>query len=798
MDKIIVKGAKTHNLKNIDIEIPRNKLVVITGLSGSGKSSLAFDTIFVEGQRRYIESLSSYVRQFIGQMQKPPVESIQGLSPSIAIQQKGKGYNPRSTVGTMTEIFDYLRVLFARIGTPYCPICGQEVNSQSIQEIVDTILSWEKDIKIFIMAPLVRGKKGEYKELFFRMKKEGYSKVWVDGNIYNFEEDIKLDKNKKHNIYLIIDRLKNNDENRSRLSESIEIALKEAKGEIVILKNHEEIFFSESFSCSKCGISLKELSPRMFSFNNPFGACQECAGLGVKMDFDLDLIIPDKTKSIRNGAIKVIGFENDFYMLERFENLAKHFKFSIDIPFEKLSKKNIDIILYGSKGERIKFNYENEYRKDEFFREYEGLIPTLWRRYKQTGSEEMKAWYEKYMRTYNCPTCQGQRLKPESLAVKIAGKNIIEISRMPVKYLKDVFFKELISGNKLHERQKKIAEPLLKEIIERVNFLHEVGLGYLDLMRKSNTLSGGEAQRINLATQIGAGLMGILYVLDEPSIGLHQRDNQKLLNTMKRLRDLGNSVLVVEHDEETMRQADFIIDIGPGAGKNGGEVVVAGDFDTILKSQKSITGKYLRKDLKIEFPKKMRKSKGKIKIINASENNLKNINVDIPLGVLVSISGVSGSGKSTLIEEILYKNLVNKINKTSKPTGKCEKILNMDLVDKVINIDQSPIGRTPRSNPATYTEIFTEIRELFSTIPESKIRGYKAGRFSFNVRGGRCEACQGDGEVKIEMHFLPDVYIECEVCKGKRFDRETLEIKYKGKNISDILNMSIEEAYKFF
>jgi excinuclease ABC subunit A len=797
MDKIIIKGAKTHNLKNIDLEIPRDKFVVITGLSGSGKSSLAFDTIYVEGQRRYVESLSSYARQFLGQMQKPPVESIVGLSPAIAIQQKGKGYNPRSTVGTMTEIYDYMRVLFARAGTPYCPICGDEVKPQSIQEIVDIVLNWENDTRVWIMSPLVKGRKGEYNDLFNRLRKDGFTRVKIDGEVFNLEEEINLDKNKKHNIYLVVDRLKVSSENRTRISDSIETALKEANGDLIVLKNDEEIYFSESFSCPKCGISFQELNPRMFSFNNPYGACPECSGLGMKMDFDLDLIIPDKTKSINDGALNIMGFSESGYSMDVLNSVGKHYKFSLDIPFEKMDKKDLDILLYGTNGEKIKFKYEDSVRKYEYTKDFEGIIPMLWRRYKQTTSEDMKYFYEKLMRTYTCPTCKGDRLKPESLAVKIFDKNIIEISSMQIKNAK-IFFESLTE--KLDEKQQKISNLLIKEIKERLNFLFEVGLGYLSLMRKSNSLSGGEAQRINLATQIGAGLMGVLYVLDEPSIGLHQRDNEKLLNTIKRLRDLGNTVLVVEHDEETIREADFIVDLGPGAGIYGGEIVASGTLADVLKSERSLTAKYLNGEIKIEVPTKRRKPKSAIKIIGATENNLKDVDVEIPLGVLVAIAGVSGSGKSTLIEEILYKNIFNHLNRSNKEAGKCRKILglDLDLIDKIINIDQSPIGRTPRSNPATYTGIWTEIRDLFASIPEAKMRGYKQGRFSFNVRGGRCEACQGEGQVKIEMHFLPDVFVECEVCKGKRFERETLEIKYKGKNISDVLDMSIDEAYDFF
>ncbi|MCP4482557.1 MAG: excinuclease ABC subunit UvrA [bacterium] len=763
MNTIEIKGAKTHNLKNINISIPRDKFVVITGLSGSGKSSLAFDTIYVEGHRRYVESLSSYARQFLGQMQKPPLESISGLSPAIAIQQKGKGYNPRSTVGTMTEIYDYMRVLFARVGTPHCPKCKNEVKPQTIQEIVETVMSWSKATKISILAPLVKNRKGEYRELFDRLKKEGFLRIRIDSQTFHLEEDIRLSKNKKHNISVIIDRVKIIEENQSRISDSIETALKEGNGEIIIIKDEKNIFFSESFSCQKCNLSFKEITPQIFSFNNPHGACSQCAGLGIKMNFDEDLIISDKNKPLKQ-TIKVPGFSEGSYSLEKIEHLI-----NLELSFNQLTKKKQEMLIHGS----------------DYF---EGFIPLLWRRYKQTPSEETKRWYEKLMHTYTCPTCQGNRLSSESLAVKIANKNIIEISQLAIKESR-LFFNKI----EFHlTKQKLIAEPVIKEIQARLNFLFEVGLGYLNLMRKSATLSGGEAQRINLATQIGAGLMGVLYVLDEPSIGLHQKDNRKLLNTMKRLRDLGNTVLVVEHDEETIKEADHIIDLGVGAGKYGGEVVAEGSFDQILTSKKSLTAQYLNGKIKIKTPENRRKPKNFIKIINATANNLKNINAKIPLGVLSAVTGVSGSGKSTLVEEILYKAIRQKKSNTFK------EIKNLNLIDKVINIDQSPIGRTPRSNSATYTGIFTAIRELFAGIPEAKARGYKVGRFSFNVKGGRCEACQGDGVQKIEMHFLPDVYVTCDVCKRTRYERETLEILYKGKNISDILNMSVDESYLFF
>ncbi len=797
MDKIIIKGARTHNLKNISLEIPKNKFIVITGMSGSGKSSLAFDTIFREGQRRYMESVSSYVRQFLGQMEKPDVDKIIGLSPAIAIEQKGKSYNPRSTVGTMTEIYDYMRVLFSKIGTQYCYNCGKKVSSQSIQEIVDNILAMGDGEKIIITAPFVKGKKGEYKELFTRMQNLGFNKVWVDGEIYNLEEEISLDKNKKHKIYLVIDRLRINKESRSRLSDSIETAMKQNNSrEVIVIKGEEEIFFSEGLSCPDCGISFESLHPRNFSFNNPYGSCPECSGLGVKMDFDIDLIIPDKTKSIRGGAIKIFGFGENSFSFDILESLANYFKFSLDEPYENLDEKYKNILLYGNKL-KIKFMYGDNINKHEFYRTFEGIINILWRRYKQTTSSEMKFWYEKYMKVSPCPLCHGKRLKKEALAVKILDKNIMDISGLEINKIK-IFFDKLLDENVLKNEEKHISLPLIKEINTRLDFLIEVGLGYLTLDRKSNTLSGGESQRIHLASEIGQGLSGVLYVLDEPSIGLHQRDNKRLLNTIKKLKDLGNTVIVVEHDEDTIKEADFIVDIGPYAGVNGGEIVGIGTLDDIISSEKSLTGKYLKKELFIPAPKIRRKPKGVIKILGARENNLKNIDVDIPLGVLVSVSGVSGSGKSTLVEEILYKNLMNKIYNSNKNPGNCREIKNLDLVDKVINIDQAPIGKTPRSNPITYTGLWTDVRELFAMTNEARIKGYKPGRFSFNVKGGRCEACQGDGVKKVEMHFLPDVYVECDVCQGKRFERETLDVKYKGKNISDILEMTIDEGYKFF
>lgn len=795
MNEIIIKGAREHNLKNINITIPRNKLVVITGLSGSGKSSLAFDTIYAEGQRRYVESLSSYARQFLGQMHKPDVDNITGLSPAIAIGQKGTGYNPRSIVGTMTEIFDYLRVLYARIGTPHCHQCGREVKSQTVQEIVEHIMAYDEETKIWILAPLIKGRKGEYKELFDRLRKDGFSRVHVDGNVYNLEETIELDKKKKHSIRVIVDRLSVHHDNRSRISDSIEIAMKHAHGEVLILKNEtDEHLFSKSFACPECGISFEELSPRMFSFNNPYGACPDCSGLGTKMNFNAELIIPDKNRSIAEGGINVPGFSEDSWSVEMLRSVADHFGFSIDEPISKMKKKNLDIILNGTT-ENIHFAYHDPIKgkRFEYEKPFEGIIPILWRRYRQTTSDDMRFLYDRLMSYYDCPSCHGMRLRPESRAVTIEGKNIIEICSLPVKELV-VFFNALTFS----VREFYIVRQLLKEIRERLGFLNDVGLGYLSLMRKAETLSGGEAQRINLATQIGSGLTGVLYVLDEPSIGLHQRDNRKLLTTLKRLRDLGNTLLVVEHDEETIREADHIIDLGPGAGRNGGEIIAEGTLDDILKSEASLTGQYLRGERAITVPKTRRKPRQFLRIQGARENNLKNINVDIPLGVLVAVSGVSGSGKSSLVEDILYKNIAKKLYGSKEQPGACDAIRNLDAIDKIINIDQSPIGRTPRSNAATYTGAFTPIRELFASLPEAKTRGYSAGRFSFNVPGGRCEACHGDGTMKIEMHFLPDVYVECDVCKGKRFDRETLEVRYKGKNISEVLDMVVDDAYTFF
>lgn len=795
-EKIVITGAKEHNLKNIDIEIPRDKFVVITGLSGSGKSSLAFDTIYAEGQRRYVESLSSYARQFLGQMQKPNVDSITGLSPAIAIEQKGPGRNPRSTVGTMTEIFDYMRVLFARIGKAHCYQCGREVKSQTVQEMVDQIMGYPETTKISILAPIIKDRKGEYRELFGRIKKDGFMRIRVDGKIYNIEEEIKLNKKIKHNIQIVIDRTTVNKANRSRISDSIEIALKHSDGEVLILKDEKEILFSQSFSCAHCGISFPEVSPRIFSFNNPHGACPDCSGLGTKMDFSENLIMPDKNESLRTG-LNVPGFSKDSWSMDMLESVAKHFGFSIDEPINKLKKKCLDIILRGNTDEKIDFVYEDSKSRYEYTKAFEGIIPMLWRRYKQTTSEYMRAYYEKLMSTYECESCHGKRLRKESLAITIADKNIIELSEMSVDKLR-IFFQEI----QLSERDNFIAEQLLKEIRERLNFLSNVGLDYLNLMRKADTLSGGEAQRINLATQIGSGLTGVLYVLDEPSIGLHQRDNKLLLKTLKHLRDLGNTLIVVEHDEETMFECDYLIDLGPGAGVNGGKIVAKGTVPEFLKSKNSITAKYLNGEYKIELPAKRRKFTKSLIIKNASEHNLKNIDVEIPIGVFIAVSGVSGSGKSTLINDILYKSIAHKLYNTKDEPGKCKEITNLKHIDKIINIDQAPIGRTPRSNPATYTNVFTAIRELFAKLPESKMRGYQPGRFSFNVSsekgGGRCEACKGDGVVTIEMHFLPDVYVECEVCKGKRFDRETLEIKYKGKNISDVLDMTIDEANEFF
>lgn len=793
---IQVRGAKVHNLKNIDVSIPRDKFVVFTGLSGSGKSSLAFDTIFAEGQRRYVESLSSYARQFLGQMDKPDVESIDGLSPSISIDQKTTSHNPRSTVGTVTEIYDYLRLLFARIGVPHCPECGKEIYSITVDQIVDKTLTKDIGSKIMVMAPIVRGRKGEYQKLFEDLRKNGYIRVKVDGKIYSLDEEIRLERYKTHDIYAVIDRIIIKEDINRRLADSVEAALKLGDGLVIIEENGKEELFSTKYSCLDCDISLGEITPRMFSFNSPYGACPECAGLGFRNEIDIDKLIPDKNLSLRQGAFKVSGWKLDMgriaYM--QFKALSKKYNFSMDTPYKDLPDHIKELILYGNSGEKLKMKWQSERFNAEYYSEYEGIVNNLLRRYTQTQSEGVKRDIERLMTSRPCEACGSKRLSKQALSVRINGRNISEVTEMPVDRL-PIFFDNL----KLSERESIIAKPILKEIKARLNFLIDVGLSYLTLSRSSSTLSGGEAQRIRLATQIGSGLMGVLYILDEPSIGLHQRDNARLIATLKRLRDLGNTLIVVEHDEETIREADYIVDIGPYAGIHGGEIVAAGSLQDIMDNQKSITGQYLSGKRKVPLPEKRRKPNGKIlSVIGARQNNLKNINVDFPLGLLNVVTGVSGSGKSSLVNGILYPYLANNLNKARMEMGKFEEIQGLEHCDKVIAIDQSPIGRTPRSNPATYTGVFTYIRELFAMVPEARSRGYKPGRFSFNVSGGRCENCSGDGIIKIEMHFLPDVYVPCEICYGRRYNRETLQVKYKGKNISEVLNMTVDEACEFF
>ena len=797
MKSIQVKGAREHNLKNIDIEIPRDELVVITGLSGSGKSSLAFDTIYAEGQRRYVESLSSYARQFLGQMEKPDVDYIDGLSPAISIDQKTTSKNPRSTVGTVTEIYDYLRLLYARIGIPHCPVCGREIKQQTIDQIVDHVMTLEERTKIQILAPVVRGRKGEHVKEFEAARKAGYVRVRVDGMIYDLSEEIKLEKNKKHTIEIVVDRLVIHEDMKSRLSDSIEIASGLTGGLIMInVIDGEDMMFSQNYACPEHGISIEELTPRMFSFNNPFGACEKCTGLGVFMKIDPDLILPDRKLSINQGGLKASGWamEGSTIAAMYMKALAKQYDFSLDTPIADLPDEIVDILLYGTKGEKIEIERTNEYGTGKYKTEFEGIINNLERRFRETQSNWIKEEIESYMSAIPCDKCHGRRLSPESLSVTVGGINISEFCD---KSITEAL--EFVNDLKLTDREMFIAASILKEIKERLGFLKSVGLEYLTLSRSSGTLSGGESQRIRLATQIGSSLMGVLYILDEPSIGLHQRDNDKLLGTLCHLRDLGNTVIVVEHDEDTMLAADHIIDIGPGAGVHGGNVVFNGKVADILKSEDSITGQYLSGRRKVEVPEKRRKGNGKkLKIIGAAQNNLKNINVDIPLGELVCVTGVSGSGKSSLINEILYKYLASHLNGAKTKPGKFKDIKGVEELDKVIQINQSPIGRTPRSNPATYTGLFTDIRELYASTQDAKIRGFNAGRFSFNVKGGRCEACQGDGILKIEMHFLPDIYVPCDVCKGKRYNRETLEIKYKGKSISDVLDMTVEEGLEFF
>ncbi|OSA90915.1 UNVERIFIED_ORG: excinuclease ABC subunit A [Clostridium botulinum] len=798
-DKIVIKGAKVNNLKNVSLEIPRDKLIVFTGLSGSGKSSLAFDTLYAEGQRRYVESLSSYARQFLGQMDKPDVEYIEGLSPAISIDQKTTSKNPRSTVGTITEIYDYLRLLYARVGIPHCPKCGKEISKQSVDQIVDKIISYGDKTKIQILAPIVRGRKGTHEKILENIKKNGFIRARIDGEMYDLtEEEVKLDKNKKHNIEAIIDRIVIKEDIEKRITDSIEMALKLADGLVIAnIVGKEDILFSENFACPDCSISIDELAPRLFSFNSPFGKCDCCDGLGTLFEFDEDLVIPNKELSIMNGAVASWGagrLKEESWTFAILKALEREYDLRLNVPIKDLSKEEVNLLLYGTDGKRIKVDYVKEGVKATYNYSYDGEINSLKRRYRETNSDYIKNEIEQYMSDSYCPKCKGARLKKEALSVKVGEKNIYEFTTMPInEELKFLNSLEFSTKNKI------ISEQVVKEIRNRLQFLLDVGLDYLNLSRKAGTLSGGESQRIRLATQIGSSLMGVLYILDEPSIGLHQRDNDRLISTLKNLRDVGNTVIVVEHDEDTIREADCIVDIGPRAGEHGGEVVGVGTLDEIKSCKESITGQYLRGEKYVEVPKERRKGNGKeIKVIGAKENNLKNITASIPLETLTIVTGVSGSGKSTFVNEILYKGLNRLINKSKNPIGNHKEILGYENIDKIIDIDQSPIGRTPRSNPATYTGTFDVIRELFSQTNEAKMRGYKQGRFSFNVKGGRCEACSGDGIIKIEMQFLSDVYVPCEVCKGKRYNRETLEVKYKGKNIDDVLNMTVEEALEFF
>ena len=795
---IRIRGANVNNLKNLSVDIPRDKFVVFTGLSGSGKSSLAFDTIYAEGQRRYMESLSSYARQFLGQMEKPDVESIEGLPPAISIDQKSTNRNPRSTVGTVTEIYDYFRLLYARVGIPHCPKCGREIKKQTVDQMVDSIMSFPERTKIQLLAPVVRGRKGTHAKLLEQAKRSGYVRVQIDGNLYELSEEISLDKNIKHNIEIVVDRLIVKPGIEKRLSDSIETVLDLAEGLLMVDTMDGNIHnFSQSFSCPDCGISVDEIEPRSFSFNNPFGACPDCLGLGYKMEFDIDLMIPDRSLSILDGAIVVTGWQSctneGSFSRAILDALAREYDFSLATPFEEYPEKIQDILINGTNGHSVKVYYKGQRGEGVYDVAFPGLIRNVEQRYRETGSDAMKQEYESFMRITPCKTCKGQRLKKESLAVTVADKNIYEVTNLSIEKLK-----AFLADMQLSEQQQLIGRQILKEIRARVSFLSDVGLDYLSLGRATGTLSGGEAQRIRLATQIGSGLVGVAYILDEPSIGLHQRDNDRLLGSLMKLRDLGNSLIVVEHDEDTMRAADCIVDIGPGAGEHGGQLVAMGTAEDLMKNEDSITGAYLSGKIKIPVPSERRKPTGFLTVKGAAENNLKNIDVKIPLGIMTCITGVSGSGKSSLINEILYKRLARDLNRARVIPGKHKDILGTDQLDKVINIDQSPIGRTPRSNPATYTGVFDQIRDLFAATADAKAKGYKKGRFSFNVKGGRCEACSGDGIIKIEMHFLPDVYVPCEVCKGKRYNRETLEVKYKDKNIYDVLNMTVEEALTFF
>ncbi len=795
-DSIVVKGARAHNLKNIDVEIPRNRFVVITGLSGSGKSSLAFDTIYAEGQRRYVESLSAYARQFLGQMDKPDVDSIEGLSPAISIDQKTTSRNPRSTVGTVTEIYDYLRLLYARIGRPHCPKHGIEITSQTVEQMVDRLMGYPERTRMQILAPVVSGRKGEHVKLLQDIRKQGYVRVRVDGEIRDLSEDIQLEKNKKHSIEVVIDRIVVKDDIHSRLADSLETALELGEGRVIVdVIGEEELLFSSNFACPECGFSIEELAPRMFSFNSPYGACSSCDGLGFNQSVDPDLLIPDKSKTILEGAFEAWAGSTSNYYPQFLKAVCDHFNIPMDVPVSELSDEHMQVLLYGSNGERVHFRYQNDFGlSKEAYVPFEGICNNLERRYRETASSGIREFIEGFMSSKPCSSCKGKRLRPETLAVTIAGKNIADVTEYSIKDAYR-FFDEL----QLTEKEKSIARLVLREIQARLTFLKDVGLDYLTLNRAAGTLSGGEAQRIRLATQIGSKLTGVLYVLDEPSIGLHQRDNDRLIRTLGNMRDLGNTLIVVEHDEDTMLAADYIVDIGPGAGIHGGQIVATGTPEEVMNNEHSLTGQYLSGKKFIPVPAERRKPNGKwLEVIGAKENNLKNINVKIPLGVFTCVTGVSGSGKSTLINEILYKRLAKELNRARVKPGAHKEVKGLEHIDKVVDIDQSPIGRTPRSNPATYTGVFDDIRDIFSAVPEAKVRGYKKGRFSFNVKGGRCEACRGDGIIKIEMHFLPDVYVPCEICKGKRYNRETLEVKYKGKSIADILEMTIDDAWEFF